>query len=108
MNVTMALDAVSFCGFSSCSSSSAFLASTIFFRVSASSLSRDSCNLLRSSSSPLSRVPVLTRRTSPATTQRRFPASMMAWKTSRAGTLKKSSVTAPLTSSVTTMLTRYC
>ena len=33
---------------------------------------------------------------------------MMAWKTSRAGTLKKSSVTVPLTSSVTTMFTRYC
>ncbi|HAM56557.1 MAG TPA: hypothetical protein DCQ64_14630 [Candidatus Rokubacteria bacterium] len=34
--------------------------------------------------------------------------SMMTWKTSRAGTWKKSSVTVPFTSSVTTMLTRYC
>ncbi len=93
---------------SSASSSSARRASTIFLRVSASSRSSPSRAFTRSSSSVRIRVIVLTRRTSPLTTQRRLPASMMAWNTSCAGTRKKSSVTCPRTSSVTSMFTLYC
>ena len=80
----------------------------IFFRVSASRRSRASWALVASSASALILANVLTRRTSPDTTQRRLPVSMIDWNTSRAGTLKKSSVTVPLTSSVTTMLIWYC
>src|SRR5262249_52175350 len=92
----------------SANSSSARRASKIFLRVSASSRSWASWVLTRSSSSARRRATVLTRITSPATTQRRLPASMMAWKTSRAGTRKKSRVTCCLTSSVTIRLTLYC
>ena len=89
-------------------SASSRWASTMRLRVSASRRIRDSTSRARSSSSALSRAPVLTRRTEPASTQRRLVDSMMARKTSRAGTWKKSRVTRCVTSSVTSMLTLYC